>query len=168
MSDNTKIEWADATWNVVIGCDKVSPGCNHCYAIRTAHRMQGNPNPKVREPYAGTEVDGEWTGRVNLVQDRLDMPLRWQKPRKIFVNAQSDLFHDQVPDEYIARVWQAMGCAPQHTYQILTKRHARMRSWVARWYAGEIAEPYEVRDVPGYPGYRGALSAMCSASVQTR
>ncbi|AHG24379.1 hypothetical protein PBI_MICHELLEMYBELL_58 [Mycobacterium phage MichelleMyBell] len=128
MSDNTGIEWCDSTWNVVVGCDKVSPGCDHCYAIRTAHRMQANPNPKVSEPYSGTEIGGEWTGRVNLVADRLDMPLRWRKPRKIFVNAQSDLFHDQVPDEYIAKVFAIMALAPQHTFQVLTKRHGRMRA----------------------------------------
>ncbi|OBC14079.1 hypothetical protein A5784_30730 [Mycobacterium sp. 852013-50091_SCH5140682] len=128
MSDNTKIEWSDATWNVIIGCDKVSPGCDHCYAIRTAHRMQANPNPKVREPYAGTESGGEWTGQVNLVADRLHLPLSWSRPRRIFVNAQSDLFHDQVPDDYIAAVFGVMAVASWHTFQVLTKRHARMRS----------------------------------------
>ena len=128
MADGSKIEWTDATWNVVIGCDKVSPGCDHCYAIRTAHRMQANPNPKIAAAYAGTEADGEWTGQVNLVEDRLELPLSWTRPRRIFVNAQSDLFHKDVPDEFIARVWAVMGAAPQHTFQILTKRHGRMRS----------------------------------------
>lgn len=128
MADGSKIEWTDATWNVVIGCDKVSPGCDHCYAIRTAHRMQANPNPVISAAYAGTEAHGEWTGRVNLVTDRLDLPLKWRRPRRIFVNAQSDLFHDQVPDEFIARVWAVMASAPRHTFQVLTKRHGRMRS----------------------------------------
>ena len=128
MADGSKIEWTDATWNVVIGCDKVSPGCDHCYAIRTAHRMQANPNPVISAAYAGTEADGDWTGRVNLVTDRLDLPLKWRRPRRIFVNAQSDLFHDQVPDEFIARVWAVMASAPRHTFQVLTKRHGRMRS----------------------------------------
>jgi protein gp37 len=128
MADGSKIEWTDATWNVVIGCDKVSPGCDHCYAIRTAHRMQANPNPKIAAAYAGTEADGEWTGQVNLVEDRLELPLSWTRPRRIFVNAQSDLFHKDVPDEFIARVWAVMALAPQHTFQILTKRHGRMRS----------------------------------------
>ena len=128
MADGTKIEWTDATWNVVIGCDKVSPGCDHCYAIRTAHRFQEHPNPAVASAYAGTEADGDWTGRVNLVESRLDLPLTWKRPRRIFVNAQSDLFHDQVPDEFIARVWAVMTRAPLHTFQILTKRHGRMRA----------------------------------------
>lgn len=130
MADRSHIEWTDATWNVAIGCEKVSPGCDHCYAIRTAHRMQGNSNPKVSGPYAGTESANEWTGRVNLVADRLTLPLRWKRPRRIFVNAQSDLFHDSVPDEYIARVFSVMACTPRHTFQVLTKRHARMRSLV--------------------------------------
>lgn len=132
MADGSKIEWTDATWNVVIGCDKVSPGCDHCYAIRTAHRFQEHPNPAVAAAYAGTEADDDWTGRVNLVESRLDLPLRWKRPRRIFVNAQSDLFHDQVPDEFIARVWAVMALAPQHTFQVLTKRHGRMRSLLSR------------------------------------
>lgn len=128
MADGSKIGWTDATWNPVIGCTKVSPGCDHCYAIRTAHRMQANPNPKVSAAYAGTEEGGEWTGRVNLLGDRIYQPLRWRTPRRIFVNAQSDLFHDRVPDDFIACVWAVMALAPHHTFQILTKRHGRMRS----------------------------------------
>ena len=154
MSDGTKISWADATWSPLVGCTKVSAGCDNCYAIRTAHRMTANPNPLVSQAYAGTEAGGEWTGKVNLLANRLDQPLRWRKPRRIFVNAQSDLFHKDVPDDFIARVWQNMGSAPQHTYQVLTKRHARMRSWVRRWHAGDVAEPERWAAVPGFPGYR--------------
>jgi protein gp37 len=128
MSDNTGIEWADATWNVVIGCDKVSPGCDNCYAIRTATRMSANPNPKISTAYAGTAAAGEWTGQINMLPDRLILPYHWARPRKIFVNAQSDLFHADVTDEFIAAVFAVMACTPQHTYQILTKRPARMRS----------------------------------------
>ena len=128
MSDGTKISWTDATWNPVVGCTKVSAGCDNCYAIRTAHRMAANPNPLVSQAYAGTEAGGEWTGNVNLLANRLDQPLRWRKPRMIFVNAQSDLFHKDVPDEFIARVFAVMALTPRHTYQVLTKRHGRMRS----------------------------------------
>lgn len=96
MADGSKIEWTDATWNVVLGCTKVSKGCDHCYAIRTATRMTANPNPKVAGPYGGTVVDGEWTGQVNVAEDRMLQPLRWSKPRRVFVNAQSDLFHTHV------------------------------------------------------------------------
>lgn len=128
MSDGSKIEWTDATLNVVIGCDRVSPGCDRCYAIRTAHRMQANPNPKVAAAYAGAERDMEWTGQVNLVEDRLHLPLRWRRPRRIFVNAQSDLFHANVPDEFIAEVLAVAAISSRHTFQVLTKRHGRMRS----------------------------------------
>ena len=127
VSDKTGISWADATWNPIVGCTKVSAGCDNCYAIRTAHRMTANPNPLVSQAYAGTEAGGEWTGKVNLLADRLE-PLRWRKPRRIFVNAQSDLFHKDVPDEFIARVFAVMALTPRHTYQVLTKRHGRMRS----------------------------------------
>jgi len=128
MSDKTEISWTDATWNPVVGCTKVSAGCDNCYAIRTARRMTANPNPKVSAAYAGTEDGGEWTGRVNLLHSRLNQPLKWRNPRRIFVNAQSDLFHKDVPDDFIARVFAVMALAPQHTFQVLTKRHGRMRS----------------------------------------
>lgn len=132
MADNTSIEWADATWNPLLGCTRVSSGCDSCYAINTATIRAGNPHPKVAAAFAGlTERrDGrlDWTGRVNLLPDRLEQPLHWRKPKRIFVNSQSDLFHEAVPEEYIARVLAVVGSAPQHTFQLLTKRHARMRS----------------------------------------
>lgn len=117
MGDKTGIEWADATWNPVTGCDKVSPGCDHCYAETFAERWRG--------------TEGHYFERgfdVQLRPDKLDLPLRWTKPRRIFVNSMSDLFHDKVPDEYIARVFAVMALAPQHTFQLLTKRHGRMRT----------------------------------------
>lgn len=115
MSDKTAIEWTDATWNPVTGCDRVSPGCDHCYAESIAHR------------FAGTKAypDGF---KVTLRPERLDQPLRWKRPRKVFVNSMSDLFHKDIPDEYIARVFAVMALAQQHTFQVLTKRHGRMRS----------------------------------------
>lgn len=117
MGDKTGIEWTDATWNPVTGCDKVSPGCDHCYAETFAERWRG-----TRGHYFENGFD------VQLRPDKLDLPLRWTKPRKVFVNSMSDLFHDKVPDEYIARVFAVMALAPQHTFQLLTKRHGRMRS----------------------------------------
>lgn len=136
MSDRSGIEWTQATWNPMLGCTKVSPGCDHCYAIRTVHRLAANPNPNVSTATAGlTARDSvgrlDWTGRVNLLPERLAILLRWREPRRIFVNSQSDLFHDDVPDEFIARVWAVMAATPQHTFQILTKRHGRMRSLVS-------------------------------------
>lgn len=128
----THIEWTDETWNPMIGCDRVSPGCQGCYAITTARIRESNPNPKVAAAFAGTvhrtEDRVDWTGQVNLLHDRLTQPLRWKTRRKIFVNSMSDLFHQAVPDHFIAQVFAVMALTPHHTYQILTKRHARMRS----------------------------------------
>lgn len=117
MSDNSKIEWTDATWNPVTGCTQVSPGCDHCYALTLAERFRGTPGHYFEHGFD-----------VQLRPDKLDQPLRWKKPRKVFVNSMSDLFHQDVPDEYIAQVFAVMALAPQHTFQILTKRHARARS----------------------------------------
>lgn len=120
---STKIEWTDETWNPVSGCTKVSEGCDHCYIERTPpFRMSG----RKFLPLIGQEV-GKSTG-VQLHTDRLERPLSWRKPRRVFVNSLSDLFHDAVPDEYIARVFAVMALAPQHTFQVLTKRPGRMRS----------------------------------------
>lgn len=115
MSDKTRIEWTDATWNPVTGCTKVSEGCDHCYAETIAHRFAGTP--AYPNGFA-----------VTLRPERLDQPLRWQRPRRIFVNSMSDLFHADVPDEFIARVFAVMALAQQHTFQVLTKRPGRMRS----------------------------------------
>ena len=129
MSDKTKIEWTDATWNPVTGCTKVSPGCDHCYAETIAHR------------FAGTKAypDGF---QVTLRPERLDQPLRWRGSKRVFVNSMSDLFHDDVPDEYIGSVFEVMAKAPQHTFQILTKRPGRMRSLLKRWAAQGTAEDW--------------------------
>lgn len=125
MAEHTKIEWSQATWNVVTGCTRVSEGCDHCYIERTPpFRMAGR---RFDKPGVGGS-----TGVV-LHPDRLTLPLRWRKPRRIFVNSLSDLFHDDIPDEYIAEVWHVMRRCPQHVFQILTKRPARMRSLLTRW-----------------------------------
>src|SRR3989442_14062752 len=115
MSDNTKIEWTDATWNPVRGCTKISPGCAHCYAETFAERFRGVPG----HPY-------ELGFDVRLVPGKLADPLRWRKPKMIFVNSMSDLFHDDVPDDYICEVTRIMAEANWHTYQVLTKRASRM------------------------------------------
>ncbi|WP_109507321.1 DUF5131 family protein [Nocardioides speluncae] len=117
MTDHTKIEWADATWNPVTGCDEVSPGCDHCYAKTFAERFRGVPGHYFEDGFD-----------VQLRPDKLDLPLRWTKPRRVFVNSMSDLFHKDIPDEYIARVFAVMAIARAHTFQVLTKRHGRMRS----------------------------------------
>lgn len=135
MSENSKIEWTDATWNPVLGCDKISPGCKNCYAIRTAWRLQHNPNPKVAKAFEGLTVmqgsQPNWTGRLNFLEERLKEPLGWHKPRRVFVNSQSDLFHDGITDEQIDRIFAVMVCSPQHTFQVLTKRPARMLEYLS-------------------------------------
>lgn len=128
MSDGTAISWTDATWPVVTGCTHISEGCDHCYAAKlTSGRLAHLP------AYQGLAEEGRFNGTVRLLPDRLDWPAHWRKPRKVFVSDMADLFHDGVPDGYIAQVWNVMGLNQQHTYQILTKRHARMRSWLKRW-----------------------------------
>jgi len=126
MADNTAIEWTDATWNPITGCSVISPGCTNCYAMRLAGtRLRRHPTR------AGLtrEVNGNhvWTGETRLNEAALLQPLRWKTPRRIFVCAHGDLFHESVPDEWIARVFAVMAQAPQHTFQVLTKRSNRMR-----------------------------------------
>ena len=129
MGEATRIEWCDATWNPVRGCSPVSEGCRHCYAMGVAARFSA---PGM--PYAGLarRVNGHpaWTGEVRLVPEALDLPLRWRKPRRIFVNSMSDLFHEKLRDAEIAAVFAVMAIATQHTFIVLTKRAARMREWV--------------------------------------
>ena len=131
MGDKSKIEWTEATWNPFAGCSKVSPGCKNCYAIRDAHRLSNNTNEKIRKKYEGTVTpDGKnWTGKMNLDEEALLLPLRWTKPRKIFVNSMSDLFHENVPDEWIKKVFTVMALCPQHIFQVLTKRPERMKAY---------------------------------------
>lgn len=117
MSDNTGIEWTDATWNPVTGCTKVSEGCDHCYAETFAERFRGVPGHHFERGFD-----------VVLRPERLITPLTWKRPRRIFVNSMSDLFHERVPDEYIAKVFAVMVAARRHTFQVLTKRPGRMHS----------------------------------------
>jgi protein gp37 len=131
MSDHTHIEWCDATWNPITGCSVVSAGCKHCYAMRLAGtRLRHHPSRAgLTRPTSAGPV---WTGQVRFNEDWLDQPLRWKKPRRIFVCAHGDLFHESVPDEWIDRVFAVMALAPQHTFQVLTKRPRRMLDWFRR------------------------------------
>jgi protein gp37 len=126
----TTIEWTDATWNPVAGCSIVSAGCSNCYAMRMAARLDAMGVEKYRRLTRKSGRRYVWTGRVRLDEGALEFPVAWKKPRKIFVNSMSDLFHPEVPATFIARVWWVMEQAPQHTFQILTKRPERMRSIV--------------------------------------
>jgi protein gp37 len=120
MAQTSTIEWTEATWNPVTGCNKISPGCKFCYAERMAYRLQAMGQDRYRNAF-----------KVTLQPDALEVPLRWRAPRVIFVNSMSDLFHKDVPVEYIKKVFGVMEQASQHTYQVLTKRPER---------AGELAD----------------------------
>jgi protein gp37 len=129
MGNHTEIEWTDATWNVITGCSVISPGCANCYAMRLAGtRLRHHPSRK------GLTVDRKagpvWNGEVRFNEQWLTEPLTWKRPRQIFVCAHSDLFHENVPDAWIDRVFAVMALAPQHRFQVLTKRAARMRQYV--------------------------------------
>ncbi len=120
------IEWTDVTWNPVTGCDRVSPGCAHCYALTLAARLKGMGQPRYQRD-GDPRTSGPGFG-VTLHPDKLDEPLRWRRPRMVFVNSMSDLFHDHVPFVFIAQVFATMAAAPQHTFQVLTKRPERARA----------------------------------------
>jgi len=127
----SRIEWTDRSdWNPIRGCTRVSEGCRNCYAETIAGRFSG-----PGQPFAGfatqTRDGGRWTGRVELVEQRLALPLRWRKPARIFVNSAFDLFHEQIADDVIDCVFAVMALAPRHTFQVLTKRAKRMRSYFA-------------------------------------
>ncbi len=121
MSDKSAIEWTDATWNPVTGCRKGSPGCDNCYAATLAKRLKAMGNPR----YQKDGPDGPGFG-VTLHPDKIDEPSRWRAPRRVFVNSMSDLFHSEVPDDFIAAVYQSMADNPRHEFQLLTKRPRRM------------------------------------------
>ena len=125
MADKSGIEWTEATWNPVTGCTKVGPGCDNCYAERFAMRWRGIPGHAYEQGFD-----------LRLWPGRLDQPLRWQRPRMIFVNSMSDLFHKDIERGFIARVFDVMEEADRHVYQILTKRSSLMRNWLGERYGG--------------------------------
>lgn len=136
MSGRTDIEWADATWNPVVGCTRVSEGCRNCYAEAMAHRfrtapMSSTPNdPRAHPLNLLTDDHGRWNGTVRLLPDRLSEPLRWRKPRRIFVCSMSDLFHAKVPFDFVDHVLATAALCPQHTFMILTKRPELMAEYL--------------------------------------
>lgn len=145
MSQNSKIEWTDATWNPIRGCSRVSQGCINCYAERQAARFAGPMVPYADAPIPGiplkptppfegfvriTNGHPQWTGKVELVEKHLEDPLHWRRPRRVFVNSMSDLFHEALPDEAIDRVFAVMALCPEHAFQVLTKRPERMLAYI--------------------------------------
>ena len=128
MSENSPIEWTDATWNPVAGCSLASAGCTNCYAMRMAARLDAMGVPKYQGLTRKTGGRAKWTGMVRCDPASLNVPRRWRKSRKVFVNSMSDLFHADVPEDFIREVWQVMKETPRHDYQLLTKRPERMRA----------------------------------------
>ncbi len=154
MASNSSIEWTEATWNPVTGCTKVSPGCKHCYAERMARRLKAMGQPNYANGFA-----------LTLQPHMLELPLRWRKPQRIFVNSMSDLFHDDVPLEYILQVFDVMQRAHWHVFQILTKRADRMLAlcpsieWPQNVWMGVSVENDR---------YVSRIDALCATRAQTR
>jgi len=139
MADKSGIEWTDATWNPTTGCDRVSPGCDNCYALTLAKRLKAMGSPAYQN-----DGDPRTSGpgfKLTLHPDRLDQPIRWTRPRRIFVNSMSDLFHKDVPYDFIASVFDVMLRASHHQFQVLTKRPQRMARVLWRLY--ERSYPYD-------------------------
>ena len=171
MSDKSHIEWTDATWNPVTGCTQVGPGCDNCYALRFAERFRGVSG----HPY-------EQGFDLKLWRERLALPLKWKQPRRIFVNSMSDLFHKDIPDEFIHEVFETMVKADWHIFQVLTKRSSRMASlgqelpWMPHIWAGVsieldrmVSRADHLRQVPAYIRFISAeplLSALPSLNLE--
>ena len=159
VADKSSIEWTEATWNPTTGCDRISPGCDNCYALTLAKRLKAMGNPKYQVD-GDPRTSGPGFG-VQVHEDALDLPARWRAPRTIFVDSMSDLWHARVPADFIARVFDTMGGTPQHTYQLLTKRPRRLArmadelAWPANVWVGVSVESQkqawrvdELRKVP--------------------
>lgn len=127
----TSIEWTDATWNPVAGCAVLTAGCTNCYAMRMAARLDAMDVPKYKDLTRKSGDRYVWTGKIFCDDKALEVPARWKVSRKVFVNSMSDLFHEDVPVDFIRRVWDVMATTPRHTYQILTKRPERMAEVLA-------------------------------------
>ena len=152
MADGTKIEWTDATWNIITGCSVVSAGCKHCYAMKLAGTRLAH-HPSREGLTIDTAAGPVWNGEVRFNDQWLLQPLDWTKPRRIFVCAHGDLFHESVPDEWICAVFAIMASTPQHTFQVLTKRPQRARRWFERMRDRATAEGYLHECLKGRMGY---------------
>lgn len=164
----TSIEWTDRTWNPVTGCDRVSPGCDNCYALTMAKRLKAMGSAHYQAD--GNETTSGPGFGVKCHEDALDLPMKWRKPARVFVNSMSDLFHPGVYDSFIAAAWATMALTPRHTYQVLTKRPKRMatllsdsgvyRNDVDEWASGLYFNGDVYGDVTGFSsGFRNWLPA---------
>lgn len=137
MAQTSSIEWTDATWNPIRGCTRVSEGCRNCYAERMAARFIKPGMPYEGLAYRADNGEARWTGALKFIPEALREPLHWKKPRRIFVNSMSDLFHGSVKDEWLDQIFAVMALCPQHTFQILTKRPERMVKYLNGPYEGD-------------------------------
>ncbi|WP_188188936.1 DUF5131 family protein [Nonomuraea sp. SYSU D8015] len=144
MADRSSIEWTEATWNPTTGCDRISPGCDNCYALRLSSRLKAMGQAKYRND-GDPRTSGPGFG-VTKHTSALGEPLRWRRPRIVFVNSMSDLFHAKIPSSFVAQVWGTMAKTPQHTYQILTKRPERMAKVTER-IAEAVGGPWPLPNV---------------------
>lgn len=156
MADGSAIEWTDATWQITTGCSVVSPGCTNCYAMQLAGTRLRN-HPSRAGLTQASKAGPVWTGAVRFNEQWLDQPLRWKRPRRIFVSAHGDLFHEAIPDEWIDRVFAVMALAPKHTFQLLTKRPERMREYVlglsdGHWLPQRLQDAGAFIPSPNHPG----------------
>jgi protein gp37 len=147
MADKSNIEWTDASWNPIAGCSVLSPGCTNCYAMREAGGRLHSTG-KFKDLTQPSKAGPVWTGEVRLWEPALDQPLRWQRPRRIFVNSMSDLFHEAVPDEWIDQIFAIMALCPQHTFQVLTKRAERMREYLSPTRAAKVQPHFDQLKIP--------------------
>lgn len=142
MSDNSAIEWTHASWNPIIGCSRVSEGCRNCYAERQAIRI---PTYWLNDVVKSTPAGPRWTGTLRLHSEALLLPLRWRRPRRIFVNSMSDLFHEHVPIAWIAKIFDVMAATKRHTFQVLTKRAKRMHHVMSKALPDYLSKPGPVQ-----------------------
>lgn len=132
MATKTSIEWTECTWNPVVGCTVISPGCTNCYAMRMAARLAAMGQDRYQGTTRKSGGRSKWTGLINTIETAVDAPRSWRTGRMVFVNSMSDLFHEDVPLDFIARVFGTMRATPQHTYQVLTKRADRLLELASR------------------------------------
>jgi len=132
MAQQSSIEWTDLTWNPVVGCSIESAGCKNCYAMRMAARLEAMGHEKYEGLTKRSKRGAVWTDKVRCHEESVEIPLSWKKPRRVFVNSMSDLFHPGVPSDFVRRIWDVMKQTPQHHYQILTKRPHRMAELLQR------------------------------------
>lgn len=154
MAQQSSIEWTDLTWNPVVGCSIESAGCKNCYAMRMAARLQAMGHDKYEGLTKPSKRGAVWADKVRCHEELIELPLTWKKSRRVFVNSMSDLFHPDVPSDFVRRIWDVMGQTPQHHYQILTKRPHRMAELLqgispdplANVWLGTSVEDYRVVD----------------------